>query len=299
LPRFWACSYIPNSLYALPSSLRTGPRQAGKEGTKQRRERGLIKSVGKRSSVRIFAKSNRSLNTRKVVLALFLGLAVGGIALVGTVVVTQMQQVHAAKPQNVGVEASQYGSVTGGGSPQASRTNEIVPVSECKTLGGYNTEQGSIVGKEFVISDPLPLCINNDVVSSWYALIDVYGGYTPYDGWVCFMQKGDFMGKVCLHWTDMGPLLSCGEEWKLTYSVNTPFELDSNQYPSISGDAVIAPDGSQTIPGKLVFLDYHSFWTGCNDKLHQGFLIISAQRELVFLSSSHPPNSTFVRAFFS
>jgi hypothetical protein len=252
-------------------------------------------SVGKRSSVRFFAKSSKRLNTRKVVLALFLGLAVGGIALMGTVLVTQMQQVHAAKPQNVGVEASQYDSVTGGGSPQASRTNEIVPVSECKTLGGYNTEQGSIVVGPGFISDPLPLCINNVTVSSWYATLDVYGGYTPYDGFVCFTQKGDFMGKVFLSWTKVGPLASCGEEWKLTYYVKTPFELDSNQYPSISGDAVIAPDGSQTIPGKLVYLDYKSSWTGCNDRLNQGFLIISAQRELVFLSSSHPPNS-LVRA---
>jgi hypothetical protein len=200
-----------------------------------------------------------------------------------------MQQVHVTKPQSVGAEARCYDPVTGGGLPQTSRNDEIVPVSDCKTLGGYNTEQGSISVEQFVISNPLPLCINNDTVSGWYATLDVYGGYTPYDGTVCFWQKGEVMGEVNMLWTDLGPLPSCGEQWNLTYYVKSPFYLDSNQYPS-AGDAVIAPSGYQTIPGKEVYLNYVSCWTGCCDHEHQGFLILSAQREPAFLSGSRSPN---------
>jgi hypothetical protein len=171
------------------------------------------------------------------------------------------------------------------------RTNEIVPVSESKCAGPFDTVPGTITVGPSYISDPLPLCINNDAVSSWYATVYVTGGYAPYDGFVCFKQKGEFAGKVYLTWTPVEDpqLPCCTTEYMLTFSVTDPFCLDSNQYPVLVGDDVIAPDKQTTIPGKEVYMNFVSFWKGCHEP-NQYFLIISAQQDLAFLSSSYPPN---------
>ena len=183
--------------------------------------------------------------------------------------------------------------ITGGGPPQTSRTNETVPVSECKTISGLDTVPGEIDVKTFVIGTPLPLCINNGTLSSWYGVLDVYGGYAPYDGYVNVWQKGQIVGQIYLSWTDNGPLASCGEEWTLSYYVKTNFTLDSNQYPTITGDVVVAP--YSTIPGKAVNLDYCSYWKGCHDR-SQFFTILSAQQALML--SNILPFPQLLYAFF-
>lgn len=248
-------------------------------------------------TVNSFVNSAKGLNGKKIAVALFLGMAVGGLVLGGTVAIVRMQQNHAVQLDNSVSQLNTHGigqqtcaSAPGGGSPQDLRTDEIVPVSECKNVYGLNTEQGTIEVVDSWISDPLPLCISNDTVSSWYALLDVRGGYTPYDGFVCVQQKGDWAGKIYLSWQYVEHLPCCADEWKLTYYVKQPFCLDSNQYPQFIGDAVIAPTGQQTIPGKEVNLYYESFWKGCHQP-NQFFTIISAQKDLEFFDILPSPQS--------
>jgi hypothetical protein len=281
--------------------LRPGPRQSWKRGKEsQRRDIAKIGSFYKHSTgaVRTIARSAKHSNANWIAIALFLGLAVGGLAVGRNVAIDQAQQVHAGQPHYVGAQGNAHDfnnnivQALGGGSSQASGTDEIVPVSDCKDLGCHDTEQGSIEVTGGYMPTVLPLCINNDTVGNWYADLTVIGGYTPYDGFVCFVQKHEFAGKVYLLWHDMGAAPSCGESWHLTYYVKHDFVLDSNQYPTLIGDAVIPPPGQTTIPGKEVCLSVVTFWKGCHEP-NQFFTILSAQQDLNFLDILPSPQLRF------
>jgi hypothetical protein len=228
-------------------------------------------------------------NTKATLLALLLGLTVGGMVIGGLVATTNAQHnAGAVQPYAVSelnALGKGYGGgvpTTGGGLSPVSRADEAVLVSESKCLEDLDTQQGSIqfIGGNWVY--PLPLCINNDTLAGWYADYLVVGGYTPHDGRICVFQgKEWYQGTVYLSWKWIRHDASCGEVWETTFYVKQDFTLDSNQYPTLVNDPVaIDTNGHTTIPGKAVDLYIKSEWSGCKDR-SQDFTIISAQLALV------------------
>jgi hypothetical protein len=232
-------------------------------------------------------------NAKATILALLLGLTVGGIVIGGLVATANAQHnAGAVQPDAVSrLNALKRGyedrvPTTGGGSLPVSRANESVLVSECKCLQGLDTVQGNITAVGGYIQIPLPLCINNDTLSSWYVSYAVVGGYTPYDGTMWFWQKNNLQGEVYFSWECQGTAPTCGALWTATFYVKQNFTLDSDQYPVVTGDPYINTYGHTTIPGKAVDLFVHEEWEGCQLPT-QAFTIISAQSSPV-LSNTLP-----------
>jgi hypothetical protein len=157
---------------------------------------------------------------------------------------------------------------------QALREPDFVMESECGQLGPFDTEQGYIRFDGNTIPCELPLCITNDTIGDWYALVLSYGGYVPYDGFFNVYQKNhELMGTIYIQWKDAGKgTYDCCTYnwWNATFYVKQNFCLDSNQYP-----AGYCGDG-QFIPGKEVTFEFTTKWTGCKD-VSQRFTIIHSQ----------------------
>jgi hypothetical protein len=234
-------------------------------------------------------------NAKVALLALLLGLTVGGMVIGGLVATACVQQntgavqPHAVSQLNALENGHEDGVLTtGGGLSPVLRANEIVLVSESKYLQGLDTVQGTITALDGYMQNPLPLCINNGTLASWYANFEVIGGYTPNDGSICVFQgKEHYQGTIYLSWKYDGAAASCGELWTVNFYVKTDFTLASNQYPQVIGDPMIVTPDHGTIPGKAVDLCITTKWSGCVDTNKQGFTIISAQMSLV-LSNTLP-----------
>lgn len=224
-------------------------------------------------------------NARKLYLAAFLAVAVGGLLMA----IYAYQYYN--QPIGYGNEY-QYGIQTVGiGSPSIMGTNEIVPVSEGGHWGPFDTEQGSIDVLDSSVYpipgvDVLPLCTRDWPVDTWHLDLRVVGGYEPIDGFVLVKQKGEVVGKLFITWTK-GLSAECGATvWKASFHLCDDFLLDSNQYPAVGDDFWIV-EPYNTIPGKEVDFCGMTFWRGCHDRT-QYFAIISVQRALRFSLSPFP-----------
>lgn len=226
-------------------------------------------------------------NARKLYLAAFLAVAVGGLLMA----IYAYQYYN--QPIGLNVEY-QYGIQTVGiGSPSITGTDEIVPISEGGHWGSFDTEQGSIdVLDSSVYPIPgqyeLPLCTKDWPVDTWHLDLVVVGGYEPIDGFILVKQKGEVVGKMFITWTK-GLSAYCGATvWKASFHICETFLLDSNQYPAVGeGFWMFDCAPGDTIPGKDVDFCGMTFWRGCHDK-NQYFTIISVQQALRFSLSPFP-----------
>jgi hypothetical protein len=159
---------------------------------------------------------------------------------------------------------------------QTSRTSGFVMESECDCWC-FHTEQGYI-DWNWNIPDPLPLCIDNDTLLGWGLTVFVYGGYEPYGGYIELSQKGEYKGTIYMQWTwdQKGPCCAY-DYWKATFYVYEDICLDSDQYPDEYAD-----DGY--IPGKKVWFNWCTDWTGCPEP-DQRFTIIHSHSYWAFSKS--------------
>ena len=145
-----------------------------------------------------------------------------------------------------------------------------------KTLGGY-------------VDDPLPLCIDEEVVADWWMSVEVYGGYEPNCGYIDVWQKGVRVGKLFITWTEVREEAVCTPGiWNATFSIEAPFRLDSNQYPIVDENCRVIAE-HRTIPGKDVCFESMTCWQGCSED-DQKFSIISTHALTVFVFNFHLPD---------
>ncbi|MFX0200340.1 MAG: hypothetical protein ACFFCW_29835 [Candidatus Hodarchaeota archaeon] len=217
--------------------------------------------------------SENKRNARKIYLAAFLAVAVGGL----------LMAIYAYQHYNQPIGYNneyQYGIQTVGlGSPSILGTDEIVPISEGGCWGPFDTEQGSIEildSSNFPIPgvDILPLCTNAWPLEDWHIDVLVVGGYVPCDGFVIVKQKGDCVGKLIITWEPLLSPMKVGQMYTATFSLaDGDFLLDSNQYPDVCYPFWICEPYDE-IPGKEVDFKFMTFWRGCHD-LNQYFTIMS------------------------
>ena len=156
-------------------------------------------------------------------------------------------------------------------------TDSIVTVAEDLVFGPWNTEQGSIteIDRNIDMSD-LPLCdLNVHITNNWWILYKVVGGYEPINGtmWY-FSQKGEIVDNelipgmlvgyyVIWYYAGHSTENCCTDYWLLTFddACNNWGCLDSNQYPA---GAEPMQDCTRTIPGKEVYLNVSTMWSGCD-----------------------------------
>ena len=223
-------------------------------------------------------------NARRIYLAVFLAIAVGGL--------TMAFYAYQINSQPLGYDADLENGIqtTGLGLPSITGTDETLSILERCCLGAFDTEQGSITLIDGYVDYPLPLHINDEAVSDWYLVFAVHGGYEPWDGGILMWQKGELAGLLVAEWTYLG-YQDCHDYWMVTFTVCEPFTLDSNQYPFVDSLCYLLDDVTEegTIPGKEVWLDLWTFWTGCEPGNDQDFTVISAVGALVLENSSPFP----------
>ncbi len=164
--------------------------------------------------------------------------------------------------------------------PQALREPSFVWESESGSWGPLCTEQGYIEIVSYNIPQVLDLCIDNEYLAQWYVEVFVYGGYQPWGGYIDVWQKGEFQGRICIEWTYRGHGPCCASEyWVATFYTQEPICLESNQYPDVAPWVLNHPADQMTIPGKCVYLDIMTYWTGCvpGDEPSQDFTIVPTQ----------------------
>lgn len=178
-------------------------------------------------------------------------------------------------------------------------TRSDVTVAEDLVFGPWDTEKGSITAIDTNIDTSiiLPLCyLNVDIADNWWVTYKVVGGYEPINGTVWyFSQKGEIVDNELrpgmwvgyyVTWYYLGHSTTncCTEYWQLTFDTdcNNWGCLDSNQYP----DGAEHNSSFSTIPGKEVWLNVSTLWSGCSDP-DQQFTLISLQE----LISPYPQNT--------
>jgi hypothetical protein len=165
--------------------------------------------------------------------------------------------------------------------PQTLRELDFVLESESGCWGPLCTEQGSIEVVDYNIPEFLPLCITNEFLRGWYVDVLVYGGYSPWaeGGYIDVWQKGDFQGRINIVWTQTEEGPCAYDSWRATFYVVEEFGLESNQYPDVAPWEINYPADQQTIPGKCVYLEFMTYWTGCvpGEEPSQDFTIIQSQ----------------------
>ena len=182
----------------------------------------------------------------------------------------------------------------------------IVTIAEDFVFGPWDTEQGSITEIENTIdtSIELPLCdLHVDITKDWYVIYKVVGGYEPINGTWYFSQKGEIVYNDLIPgmyvgyniiWTDMGHSTEncCTHYWKLTFGTacNNWACIDSNQYPA--GAVPVDPDCT-TIPGKEVWLNVSSLWSGCECEDQQFTLISLQDHYFVPIIGNTPENASY------
>ena len=163
---------------------------------------------------------------------------------------------------------------------QALREPSFVWESESGCWGPLCTEQGYIVFDDYNIPELLPLCIDNEYLSQWYVDVLVYGGYHPWGGYIDVWQKGEYKGTIDIVWTWIGKGECCAYDyWRATFSTDCRICLESNQYPDVAPWDLYHPDNQRTIPGKCVYFDIYTYWTGCvpGEEPSQDFTIVPPQ----------------------
>lgn len=231
-------------------------------------------------------------NARKIYLAFFLAMAVGG-----TIMAVHIY--HWYSQPNI---TSQFGNIgqngvemSGLGLSFASGTDEIVPISQGGSVGPFDTVPGTIeVIHAFGPEAPLPLCIDQSVVDAWSVVIKVTGGYTPECGMLKIFQgpkpgECGYRGTLWVTFTEVqchdgDAVEECCtvKYYEATFTVCQPFCLESNQYPVIDDPSLWFVPGSQTgeIPGKEVWGCWSTKWSGCPLD-EQEFVIISVQNNQI------------------
>jgi hypothetical protein len=158
-------------------------------------------------------------------------------------------------------------------------TDIFVTESECGSWGPLDTEQGWIEVDRYNIPDELQLCIDDEYLSQWYVDVWVYGGYKPWErgGYIDVYQKNELAGRINIAWTwvEKGPCCAY-DLWEARFYLDEPICLESNQYPDVAPWCIDWPDGQDTIPGKEVYMQIVTYWTGCTpgQEESQDFTII-------------------------
>jgi hypothetical protein len=156
----------------------------------------------------------------------------------------------------------------------------FVMESESGCWGPLCTETGSIDIVYYNIPEVLPLCLDNEYLREWYVDVLVFGGYTPWAGYIDVWQKGEHKGTINIMWTWMADGECCASDyWRATFYVDLDICLESNQYPDVAPWMIDYPESQRTIPGKCVTLEIMTYWTGCvpGEQPSQDFTIILSQ----------------------
>ncbi|MHA1964954.1 MAG: hypothetical protein ACXACG_08510 [Candidatus Thorarchaeota archaeon] len=164
--------------------------------------------------------------------------------------------------------------------PQTLRELGFVWESESGCWGPLCTEQGYIVLDDYNIPDVLPLCIDTEYLREWYVDVLVFGGYTPWAGYIDVWQKGEYKGTINIVWTHIADGPVCAYDyWRATFWTEDVIVLESNQYPDVAPWEINYPENQRTIPGKCVSFEIMTYWTGCvpGEEPSQDFTIILAQ----------------------
>ena len=169
---------------------------------------------------------------------------------------------------------------------QSLREIDFVMESESGCWGPLCTEVGTIEVVDYNIPELLPLCIDEEYLREWYVDVLVYGGYNPWDygGYIDVWQKGEYKGRIDIMWTWMAKGECCAYDyWRATFYTDQ-ICLESNQYPDVAPWDINYPEDQRTIPGKCVYFDIMTYWTGCvpGEEPSQDFTIIQSQ--LFYLS---------------
>ena len=174
--------------------------------------------------------------------------------------------------------------------PQTLRELDFVMESESGCWGPLSTDVGSIEVVDYNIPDVLPLCLNNEYLRQWYVDVLVYGGYNPWEsgGYIDVWQKGEYKGTIDIMWTYLAKGECCAYDyWRATFYVVEDNCLESNQYPDVDPWRINYPADQDTIPGKCVYFDIMTYWTGCvpGEEPSQDFTIIQSQSFYTFSKS--------------
>ena len=165
---------------------------------------------------------------------------------------------------------------------QPLRELDFVMESESGCWGPLCTEVGYIEVVDYNIPDLLPLCIDGEYLREWYVDVLVYGGYNPWEsgGYIDVWQKGEYKGTIDIMWILLSDVEDCPYDyWRATFYTEGVIALESNQYPDVEPWKIGIPAGQQTIPGKCVYFDIMTYWTGCvpGEEPSQDFTIIQSQ----------------------
>lgn len=215
-----------------------------------------------------------------LVVSILLGFVLVGGFLINT------DNIHA--PLNLGYQTSQVNII--GADKYISGNNTIVSVAQ-DTSCSMDTEKGSIVIYDYYLPDVLPLCITQEVLSNYYVVVAVTGGYEPIDGSITLYQKGELKGVIDVDWTYRGHEPCYTDYWVATFVLPDgvdSIELESNQWPD--GAKPLFPEYC-TIPGKKVCLDIDTLWQGCTLEEKQRFELIQIHQ--LVLNKSPTPHEVF------
>jgi hypothetical protein len=126
----------------------------------------------------------------------------------------------------------------------------------------FDTEVGYIEIMDYYYPDVLPLCLTPEEVSTWYVNLYIVGGYELVCGYVDVWQKGEPVGTIYMQWYHEDGARCCEDYWYVTFYLDEPICLDSNQYPEVC-DPFNLDAPYDTIPDKEVYFDIMTCWTGC------------------------------------
>ena len=169
---------------------------------------------------------------------------------------------------------------------------EFLPITEGCMYTGIDTDPGWVYVHDFMVQDPLPLCLP-DGYNLGGATVISYGGY-DFNGGMGFILQGksdeckDIKGTFSIDLIDAysGPAgdhcpwvpdpCCVVDYWEIGFNVVGCVNLDSNHVPNVIGDCCVPFDLCDGLPDNLdkwVDLAFITCWSGC-EKPDQDFQII-------------------------
>jgi hypothetical protein len=172
-----------------------------------------------------------------------------------------------------------------------SGNHKSVPIAKSCDELNVDTLPGTITYVGGFYDDPLPLCIDANVVSDWWIAYEVTGGYDPWDilpgncklyGTITLDQDKTGARGTILMKDYVSKCCGCGcKIYNFTglELADGPIILDSNHLPQVNDCSLMCcPDPNREL-GKRVDINIMTNWEGCPN-LDQKFGLILAHKNL-------------------